>query len=83
MSIDELAVARAELAEKVANTLDCLMQEFKTRTGVAVRELDVGTISQNYMDGRIECLISRVDVQLDIQVRPRNDVGANTLIEFR
>lgn len=82
MTIEELAAERSEFAERVASTLERMMHEFKAKTGVAVRELDVQTISQNYMDGRVECLIGSVDVQLDLQVRPKSGIGAPTQINF-
>lgn len=82
MTIEELAAERAAFAEQVASTLERMIHEFKAKTGVAIRELDVQTISQNYMDGRVECLIGNVDVQLDLQVRPKHGIGASTHIVF-
>ncbi|MFP6783679.1 hypothetical protein C1X72_07725 [Pseudomonas sp. FW306-2-2C-D06B] len=82
MTIEELAAARVDFAEGVAKALERMMFEFRTKTGVAIRELDIQTISQNYMDGRVECLIGQVDVQLDLQVRPANKAGATTQITF-
>lgn len=82
MTIEELAAERLAFAEQVASALERMIHEFKAKTGVAIRELDVRTISQNYMEGRIECHIGNIDVQLDLQVRPKSGVGANTLIDF-
>lgn len=82
MTIEELAAARAKFSEEVARALERMMFEFRAKTGVAIRELDIQTISQNYIDGRVECLIGQVDVQLDLQVRPSHGAGATTHINF-
>lgn len=82
MTIEELAAERIKFGEQVARTLDQLLCDFKQRTGVAVSELYIETIPRNFGDGRVECFVSKVDLQLDLQVKPANGVGATTQIVF-
>lgn len=82
MKIDEFADERIKFGEQVARAIDQLLCDFKQRNGVAVCELNIETIPRNLGDGRVECFVSKVDLQLDLQVKPANGVGATTQIFF-
>lgn len=82
MKIDELCAARKELSEQMLKELQSLMDEFKQKTGVAVRDICLDTNELLRMDGSRTCLILGIDIQLDLQIEPQNGIGANTLIRF-
>lgn len=82
MSLEELNTARIELARQMIASLEKQMADFKKKTGVAVSSLDIDTNAQIYMGGSRSCVILSIDVQLDVQIRPANGIGASTYIHF-
>lgn len=82
MNLEDLNAARIELAQQIIAALELQMAEFKKKTGVAVSDLAIDTNAQQYMDGSRSCVILSIDVQLDVQIKPANGIGASTYIRF-
>ncbi|KRP80615.1 hypothetical protein TX25_29870 [Pseudomonas lactis] len=82
MNLDELNAARIELAQQIAASLEKQMADFKQKTGVAVSDLEIETNTQQYMDGSRSCVILSIDIQLDVQIKLANGIGASTHIRF-
>lgn len=82
MTIEELCVARKELSGQMLKEIQRLVDEFKKKTGVAVRDVYLDTTEQQRMDGSRTCVILSIDVQLDLTIKAENGIGAPTLIRF-
>ena len=82
MNLEDLNAARIELAQQMLASLEKQMADFKEKTGVAVSDLEIDTSAQQYMDGCRSCVILSIDVQLDVQIKPANGIGASTYIRF-